>query len=596
MKNAYLFQPQYTVEVSQVKNYWLPYSAGCLWSYAQQFEDIRTTWHLGDIIYRREPPQDVLDRLEDPAYCGFSCYVWNRTYCLMLADMIKQRWPSCVIQFGGPESSGRMLEHDFIDSISMAEGEENFVATLRGITAGQATPEIFGKTRLQDLDIPSPYLTGVFDSIMQRNPDVDWAMTLETNRGCPFACTFCDWGGVTYSKIKKFKLERVAQELEWCTQHRVAFIFCADANFGAFRERDITIAKMIRSAADRGHLQAINLQYAKNSTETVFEIARIVGDISRGVTISMQSMNPDTLEAIKRTNLEVNNIRRLMDLSRRSGVGSYTEMIIGLPEETLQSWKTGMTELLELGQHYSIDVWFAQLLENSELNSAETRQRYKIGSVRAQDYLPYRCPDDYAGATEIVELINETSTMTTADIVEGYMYAMVIVNFHVGGYSQVWARYCRDVLGVSYRRFYDCLYAALFQDEVMKQHFGEMINVTEQYMRTGVMPDSISGGHALHNHSQEFLFNNRSRCYDLADKVAIELGADLHAVAELQRHFVYDPDSTYPTRVKAAYDLDNSSTGMIEYVVDSRIDRTVKLNFYRERRRGLLKNQLTKIS
>ena len=37
--------------------------------------------------------------------------------------------------------------------------------------------------------------------------------TLETNRGCPFACTFCDWGSLTYAKIRKFPWIKFLQNL-----------------------------------------------------------------------------------------------------------------------------------------------------------------------------------------------------------------------------------------------------------------------------------------------------------------------------------------------------------------------------------------------
>ena len=77
MKNVYLFQPQYAVEFRKEKNYWLPYSAGCVWSYAKQFRDITDHFQLKKLFFKREPIDQVLDQIEDPAVCGFSCYLWN---------------------------------------------------------------------------------------------------------------------------------------------------------------------------------------------------------------------------------------------------------------------------------------------------------------------------------------------------------------------------------------------------------------------------------------------------------------------------------------------------------------------------------------
>ena len=65
------------------------------------------------------------------------------------------------------------------------------------------------------MDFPSPYQMGVFNNIIKNNPDVLWSMTVETNRGCPHRCTFCDWGTVTYGKINKFGLNRVAEDIAW---------------------------------------------------------------------------------------------------------------------------------------------------------------------------------------------------------------------------------------------------------------------------------------------------------------------------------------------------------------------------------------------
>lgn len=593
MKNVYLFQPQYTVEVSNRLNYWLPYSAGCLWSFAQQFKDVTDNFRLADIVYRREPPEDILERLDNPVYAGFSCYVWNRKYCLEIAKLIKALYPRCVIQFGGPDANGKLLKYDYIDSVVMAEGEETFLETLRAIQNAQPVDDIYSKRRLDNLEIPSPYTTGVFDSIIADNPHIDWAMTLETNRGCPFACTFCDWGGVTYSKIKKFSLERIASELQWAKINNVAYIFCADANFGIFRDRDIAIAELIRDTARDGKLESVNLQYAKNSTETVFEIASIVGNLSRGVTISMQSMNPDTLAAIKRSNLETNNITNLLALSQRKNIGAYTEMIIGLPEETLETWKTGMTELLELGQHYSIDVWFAQLLENSELNTRDSRERYGISSVLAGDYMPYYSNLDYRNIIEEIELIKSTNTMSTTDIVDGYLYAVMIINFHIGGYTQVWARYCRQVLGISYRQFYDELYLKLYDN--FKKHFKDLYYTVFMYLSTGYIDRKNTAGHALHTISLSFLYDNREECYNIGQQLAQHFGADGQEVDQLQRNFIFNLNTKYPIQVESKFDLESGESGNFVYQIQDQL-RSQNFDFYRARRRGLLKNKLIKLS
>ena len=597
-KNVYLFQPQYAIEFRKENTYWLPYSAGCLWSYASQFDWVKENFELKGLIFRREPPDQLIARMEEPALAGFSCYVWNEQYCLIMAKKIKQRWPNCVIEFGGPQASGKMIKYDFIDSIIMAEGEENFLDALRRILAGKPPEQFYQKRRLENLDIPSPYTTGVFDEIIKNNPGAIWSTTLETNRGCPFACTFCDWGGVTYSKVKKFNIDRIQKELEWCKSNPIGYIFVADANFGIFKERDVEIAKMIRKVADQSRIDSINVQYAKNSTDVVFTIAQIVGDLSRGVTVSVQSMNDGTLEAIKRKNLDVNNIRHLMDLSEKYSVSTYTEVILGLPLETIESWKQGFADILEMGQHNSIDMWFAQLLENSELSQPDSRRRYGIKSIVAKDYMPLYNPNDWREIEEEIELTNQTNTLSTKEMIECYMYGWMVIHFHITGYSQLYARYCRQRKDVSYRQYYDKFFELLQQKNFFLNHFIGLRGVVDHYLHTGEMSqfdNFTKGGHGIHALSYGFIYDNKKEAYALAKTVAESFCEVDQGIIDLQNNFIYDYSQQFPIEIELNFDLLTWKDEKSLYEISPKSTIDGEFDFYRYRRQGLIKNKITKI-
>lgn len=597
-RNLYLWQPQYSSFVKNRTTCWIPYSVGCIWSYVSQFADVTDNWHLQELIFRREEPEKVLSRLQDPALCGFSCYVWNHEYCLTLASMIKQRWPKCLIVFGGPQASGKMLAHDFIDSIIVAEGEENFHDLLSDATHARPIKQFYSKKRLENLDIPSPYTSGVFDKIMQENPDVVWHMVFETNRGCPYACTFCDWGGINYSKIKQFSLDRVRQDLEWCIGKPIAFLLCADANFGIFRERDLAIAQIIHDVASQTpSLDGINLQYAKNSTEVVFEIAQLLGPHSRGVTVSVQSMHEPTLEAVKRKNLDVNNLKHIMNLSERYQVRTYTEVILGLPLETIETWKTGLTDILEMGQHSQLDMWFAQLLENGEMSQDASRQLYGIKSIVASDYMPLIDLGDHDDIDEKIELVNCTNTMSTADIVEGYMYGWMIIHFHMSGYSQWLAKYCRHKCAVSYRTFYDRLFSLLPQHRIFKSIYSELHETVSHYLTTGKILSGFSrnGGHVLHAGSYQFMYDNITHAFDIAQSAAESLCEIPASMTELQSTSLYRPGGHYPVEVALPFDIYSWQDKECRYRIEAKISSTQSFDFYRSRRLNLIKNHIINI-
>jgi putative methyltransferase len=605
-KNVYLFQPQFSVEVRNEINYWLPYSVGCLWSYAQQFDFVRENFDLKELFFKREDPKNILSRLENPVVCGFSCYVWNREYCLHLAELIKKEYPNCHIEFGGPQTSSSMLKYDFIDSIMLAEGEQNFVLLLENILDSNTPPQIFPKNRLDNLEIPSPYITGVFDKIIKENPTALWAMVLETNRGCPFQCTFCDWGSNIYSKVRKFNLIKVEQELLWAEKNKVAYIFLADANFGIFKDRDIEIAKFLRKTADRGDLESVNVQYAKNSTEVVFEIAKTLGNLTRGITVSVQSMNDETLETIKRKNLDINNIRKMMQLSQEHQIGTYTEVILGLPHETLETWKDGLGEILEMGQHDSIDIWFCQLLENSELNSFESKIKHGIKTITALDYMPFGNSNDYNEISEKISLISSTNTMSIEDMAESYMFGWTIIHFHIGGYSQQYAKYSRNILGVSYRNFYEKMQELILDSEVFYDHYQDLKSTVIRYLKTGnLSDDSIrhlildsnrQRGHGLGSESFKYVYDNRFRVYMLSKKCVEHFGIAPDILDELQKSFIYDQNENYPKEMNLPWDFITWKEKESKYLIDKKNSIDKDFNFYLVRRRGLLKNSFNKIS
>ena len=596
MHNVYLFQPQYDLEINNKTNYWFPYSVGCIWSYASQFSDIIQNFKLKELGFRRERHEDICKRLDNPVICGFSTYVWNREYNLGLAKKIKKTWPNCIIVFGGPMVNECFLEkYNFIDCVILVEGEENFVNLCRSIIKNTPYEKIYKESRLKNLDIPSPYLMGLFDKIVMDNPDAIWAMTVETNRGCPYACTFCDWGGLNYSKVYKFSADRVIQEFEWAVKNKVSYVYVADANFGMFKERDLDIAKRLSTIIENSCIESINLQYAKNSNEVVFEIAKLIGKRNRGITVSLQSLNDSTLLDIKRKNMQINQIERTLQLSEEFGVGTYTEMILGLPNETLESWKDGLCKLLEMGQHQSIEIWFTNILENSELARTEIMKKYDIKTVRALDYVALYNNTENEIYPEYMDLVTSTNTMTTEELIEGYLYGWMIIHFHINGYTQIYAKYLREIYKISYREIYDSFFKIIKEDVLFKLHFDKFKNILKHYVKTGrfISKEKIKG-HALHMYSAEFVYENKEHVYNMFLKILKYNNADTKDIFILQKNFVYDINSKYPINI---FNIDiNVKTWNLEktdYKIESKFTDYKNRDVYTVRRSGVLKNILT---
>lgn len=558
MLNLYLLQPNFRFGIAGKTGYWIPYSIGCLWSYAEQFDDIKNNVELVDIVFRRENPDKFINSIIKPPHVmAFSCYMWNWEWSKEIARRVKEKYPYCLIVFGGPQVTNRpdqedfFTNHPYVDVISLAEGEQSFTDILRCVINRQQPKKIYNYPRLDELDIPSPYLTGVFDKIIENNPDVVWNGTLETNRGCPFACTFCDWGGLTYSKLKKFPEQKVLQELHWMAHHKMDYVTIADANFGVFKDRDMKFTEeLVALQKEYGYPQVVDATWYKNSSEEVLKIVKkfISSGFNRGLTLSVQSMDMDVLSEIKRRNMEFSNLKHIFDICNKEQIPSYTELILGLPKETFESWSKGLCDVIEMGQHNAIESWLAQLLENAHLNTPEQRAEHDIDTVVVKDYISGYQEED--GISESVVLVRGTKDMPMPKFIDSWLYAWMINNFHNFGWTQIFARFVHKHLNIPYYDFYNRLWDMIQNDTgPVKNMFDKAKSQITEYLTTG-KSDGFSG-HTLMWDSQKDFHKDPFVIMSFLEKVfddeVFSIDYDLYAqVLKLQTFYVSHRHLTYP--------------------------------------------------
>ena len=318
MNNIYMVQPSNTYSGDGFRAAYLPYASGLLIANAFTDKTVKSNYEFKRFIFTREKIESAVNSLEKPKIAGFSNYVWNTQYNLALAEKIKENYPDCIIIFGGHNVSGGenclLDKYGFIDFLIRGEGEEAFLSLLCELCnecpdyssisnlSYRDSGEVIHNpiVTLERTDYPSPYLTGLFDDIYKKNPDMQLDAILETSRGCPRSCAYCDWG-CNNKNIKLYPTERIRQEIDWLAEHKTKFIWGADANFGAF-ERDLEIVDYLVSTKEKtGYPERIRINYSKANTDRVFEINKKFEqhNLSReGATISFQSLNPETLKNI----------------------------------------------------------------------------------------------------------------------------------------------------------------------------------------------------------------------------------------------------------------------------------------------------------
>jgi len=495
MKTLSLVQTNFPVSLNQ-DTFYLPYSAALIWSYINSFAN--NEFELNKIIFRREPIEQTAIALAKDTVVGFSCYMWSRNYSLKVAKRIKELNPSVIIVFGGPEMEIEKIDffqrYPFIDAHVIQEGEIAFKAVLDNIKNLEAVPGIIyndlGKTkrtsvakRIMELDtLPSPYLNGVFDKILRDNPEFKFVTTLESNRGCPYACTFCDWGSLTYSKIRKFSLERVFKEIEWTLHNKqIEAIDIADANFGIFEQRDSAIVdKIIEEQNKAGRTIAFGTNYAKNQNATVVQMVKKLAentDSTRFHTVSLQTLNEVVLETIKRKNLAVNKIKEVFSICSQNELNLKIELILGLPDDTLEGFKETFYKLYDISPEISVQTYRLLGLNNSELFLISQ------GGVEWRTIKSF-IPNNVDDIEETFKWVYSTNTMTNDDILEALVFASWITAMHSHGFTNLVSYYAVQK-GMSYKEFYEGFLAICKQTKYFSDYFSAYKKWNSEWYDTG---------------------------------------------------------------------------------------------------------------
>ena len=467
-KNIYFIQPNTLLGNS----IYYPYAVGVLSSYALQFEDINSEYELAGIIFKEDPTEDVMNAISNPFLVGFSNYFWNYNYNLEQAKNIKEKYPECKIIFGGHQVSREsdfLEKYPFIDILIFGEGEIPFTNILRALAAGKTLdgiPNISyrnengeilrGEDKAQGVEnYPSPYLTGVFDKLLNVPENLEFNAQLETNRGCPYHCSFCDWCDYDLP-MRQFPMERVKKDLEWISEHKISYCMCVDSNFGLF-PRDEEIAEFAVSLKKQnGFPDKFGACFAKNKTDRIFTINKMLNDVgmSKGVSLAFQSMSEEVLKNISRKNMNKDKLSEQLELYHKAGIPTYTELILGLPGETLKSFSEGICELLERGQHDSINVFRCEVYPNSTLSNKDYMKKFGIKTAINKLNINH-CAIDSAVFSGGLEYIIETSTMSEEDLVKATIFSACIQSVHCHGLLQCFAIYLHNAKGVPYYNFYD---------------------------------------------------------------------------------------------------------------------------------------------
>ena len=340
---------------------------------------------------------------EAPDVIGFSSYNWNYNLSLKAAGLIKKEFPKCMIVFGGanidvsPERNKELLSaNPCIDFLVHGDGERPFSHLIQFLIQYRNNKDRISMIKSQKIDgvrcliddsiqmgqaldlvadlslLPSPFLTGFLDGLLQ-NP---FLMPIIQNvRGCPYQCSFCVSGSQP-AKLRQFPLERVKKEIDYIKDKSMNRILrFSDDNFGITRG-DLYVAEYLRKSYEEyKYPSGVKLYLSKRMNKHTRDIAKILKKLAV-MNIAFQSSTQDVLKNSKRINLSFDEVSCSMRYARENDIGTGTELIFGLPGESLESMQQVIDKMIEY-RFDSIYMGVLWLLRGTELGTPAKRKQYK---------------------------------------------------------------------------------------------------------------------------------------------------------------------------------------------------------------------------
>jgi radical SAM superfamily enzyme YgiQ (UPF0313 family) len=368
-----------------------------------------------------------------PDVLAFSVLGWNYREFAALAETFKQINPEGWVVFGGNHVSQQATRvfgaHPYVDVVVNGEGEFTFrdllsarldgasprsLHDIQGISFQDENGQVVttaDRPRLENLDeIASPFLTGAIPLTDKDGKFPYDVALLETNRGCPYKCSFCYWGGAVGQRVRAFSRARLRQEIELFARHKVHTLVMCDANFGMMPIDLEFVEDVIEMREKYGYPKTIETSWAKNKSAVFYKIVKLMKDagLHSSFTLALQSLDDNTLDLMARRNMKVNDWESLAERLGQEGLDCYAELIWGAPGETIESFMKGYDRL---ANHVSrVAVYPMLILPNTTYH--DERERFGLVTVR--------------GNTDDFEYLLSHDTMSPRD--NQYMHRFIFVS------------------------------------------------------------------------------------------------------------------------------------------------------------------------
>ena len=225
-----------------------------------------------------------------------------------------------------------------------------------------------------------------------------------------------------------FDLSKIKDEIEWFAKNKIEYIFCCDANYGILK-RDVEITKYVIDSNQKwGYPCAFSVQTTKNSTDRLYLIQKMLTNsgLNKGINLALQTVDKVTLKNIRRHNISFNVFKELQKKFNKDQIPTYTDIILGLPGETYESYINGICKIIQNGQHNKIQFINLSILPNSEMGKIYYQKKYAMEIIKSKMVHIHGLSDNQSNTHEFQKIVVATKTMSRNDWVKSRVISWMI--------------------------------------------------------------------------------------------------------------------------------------------------------------------------
>lgn len=306
----------------------------------------------------------------EPDVVCLTCQAWNVERSLHLAGRLRAERPGTRVVAGGPEITpdGPWLERDEVDVLVFGEGETGLPLALEALRepAGRGARIVHAPPLERLSGAVDPYSAGLLAPGPHRN------CLLETTRGCPFRCSYCNYAKrvPTVRRHDDAYLERF---FTWAGRNGVEDVYLLDPSFGT----DPALADRLGNLA-RWNVGGIPLHSEtrlENLTPAMAEAFHRAG--FRSVEVGLQSVHPAACRAVNRR-LDLPAFEAGARAMRDAGVSLEVGVILGLPKDDLGGFRSTLEWLVNRDLGDAAEVFHLSLLPGTALRETAVDRRWRF--------------------------------------------------------------------------------------------------------------------------------------------------------------------------------------------------------------------------